>query len=459
MRAARAWSAVACLAAAAACAADEAPTPTPSPVERVEVAAAPDAAAPVAPAPDAGPVAPPPVAPPPVAADDGADFTAEAKLLYRVAACGGDAPLPAAPDAERVAKIVEHHCARLRKQADEYRERYFVGGRAFFDELVPDDVPRVVVYPFGGGDLVSALVAFPDATEITTISLELAGDPRRITTLPADRLEDSLAALRVEIGGMLQVGSNTSENLSASQDNDLPAQVSSFLMGLAAGGYEPVGMRYFRLADDGSIDYLDADEIAAIEAAAAPAAEPAGAGKRGKRAGGKAAKRKSTWVSPNFSEAFAHVELRYRKLDDPPGVVRVHRHLGWNLHDDYLAAHPELIRHLDAKGKVTLLTKGASYLLWQSSFSTIRDAMIRGLSWMLSDSTGIPPEHARKAGLTQTTYGTYTGAFLPTARGTRHDQAFKALWAEQPRRRLPLRFGYTDVDKHAHVVVTNPAAP
>src|SRR5262249_24373182 len=114
------------------------------------------------------------------------------------------------------------------------------------------------------------------------------------------------------------------------------------------------------------------------------AAEQAAA--RGKRG---AAKRKSGWLSPNFSEAFAHVEIRYVKTGDP--TVRVHRHLGWNLANDYLADHPELLKYLEAKGKVTMMTKGASYLLWYKDFSTIRDYMLAHLAWMVSDSTGIPP--------------------------------------------------------------------
>ncbi len=330
---------------------------------------------------------------------------------------------------------------------DAYRERYFVGGRAFFDELVPDDAPKVVVYPFGGGDLISALVAFPDATEITTISLELSGDPRRITSLDRDRLERSLTALRIEIGGTLQVGSNTSENLSASQNNDLPAQVSSFLMGLAAGGYEPVGMRYFLLQDDGAIDYLEADEIAALESASSTVRKPKPV---------RARKRKSGWVSPNFSEAFANVEIRYRRLDDPPDTVRVHRHLGWNLGDSALAEQPQLLRHLEAKGRVTILTKGASYLLWMNHFSTIRAHLLAHLAWMLSDSTGIPPEYATRAGMVQEPWGRYRDAFLPSARGNRHSRAFRALWASSPKRPLPFRFGYLDSNNAAHLVVTRP---
>jgi hypothetical protein len=401
------------------------------------------AAAPAAPVPVPVPVpvpAPAPAKPTPAPAPDtlaGADFTPEAKLLYRVAACGSpDTALPDRIDA----KTVERHCKWVTEKSAGFRKQYFDGGRDFFAKLVPADAPKVVVYPFGGGDLISALVAFPDATEITTISLELAGDPRRIDTLDKRHLADSLSALRVEIGGMLSVGSNTSENLSASQKNDLPGQVSSFLMGLAAGGYEPIGMRYFTIQPDGSLHYLEQAEIDTIEADAKA----------------HATKRKHDWQSPNFSEAFANVEIRYRKIGEE--AVRVHRHIGWNLGDPYLAQHGELLAHLAAKGKVTMLVKGASYLLWRGDFSMIRDYMLKHLAWMLSDSTGIPPYYAKKAHMVQETYGHYDGAFLAGTEehNTRHSDDFRALWRSQPTRRLPFRFGYVDMNKQAHLVVTKP---
>jgi hypothetical protein len=395
---------------------------------------------------DAAVVAPTPVEPDPAAATPdaqpapppaptGASFAQEAKLLYRVAACGGQEPLPATIDA----KVVERHCKWIADKVDKFRKEYFEGGRAFFDAIVPADAPTTVVYPFGGGDLISALVAFPRATEITTISLELAGDPRRIDTLDKRHLADSLSSLRAEIGGLLSVGSNTSVNLSAGQRNDLPAQVSSFLMGLAAGGYEPVDMRYFTLEADGAIHYYEQAEIDAIEAAEV-----------------RAKKRKGDWQSPAFSEAFANVELTYRKIGETQ--LRVHRHFGWNLGDDYLKTHDELIKHLEAKGKVTILTKGGSYMLWRSDFHVIRDYMLGHLAWMLSDSTGIPPTYAKKAGMVQETYGRYDGAFLEGAEQglTSLSDEFRALWRKQPYRKLPFRFGYVDMNKQAHLVVTRP---
>jgi hypothetical protein len=445
MRAIR-WAAwVAAALAAAACSSSHKgdDTARPGPVAAAPAPAGPAAAEPT-PAPTPAPASPDPgkvavAAPDAAPAPAGKSFAAEARLLYRVVACGGDGPVPPRFDA----KVVDRHCAWVKQRMDDFRTRYFEGGRAFFDKLVPKDVPTVVIYPFGGGDLISALVAFPDATEIDTISLEQAGDPRRIDTLSKRQLGDSLQALRGEIGGMLQVGSNTSENLSNSQQNDLPAQVSSFLMGLAAGGYEPVDMRYFRIEPDGALHYLSQADIDAIEAEGRAHAR----------------KLKGDWESPNFSQAFSNVEIRYRKIGET--AVRIHRHIGWNLGDTYLAEHGELLAYLDAKGKVTMMTKGASYLLWRGDFSMIRDYMLSHLVWMLSDSTGIPPFYAKKAHMVQITYGRYDGAFLDGAEngaGMRHSDDFRKLWKKNKHRRMPFRFGYVDINKQAHLVVTRPRA-
>jgi hypothetical protein len=411
-------------------------------------ASAPSATAPSASAPPASA----PASKPAAATLEGANFIDDAKLLYRIAACApSDEPLPSALTRDdpattaKLAKIVEQHCKAILPKLAEFRATYFERGRAWFDRVVPPDVPRTVVYPFGGGDLLSALVAFPAATEVTTISLELAGDPRRLRTLSPVALERSLGALRIDIGGLISVGSNTSENLSNQQRNDLPGQVSSFLLGLVAGGYEPIAMRYFTLDDAGAIHYLDQREIDELDEEARKSRPKS---------------LKHDWLPPSFSHAFANVEIQYRKqgggADDE---LRVHRHIGWNLGDPYLGKHPQLLRHLERKGSVTMLTKGGSYLLYRGDFSLIRGYMLDHLTWMLSDSTGIPPTFAEPAGMLQVTYGHYNGAFLEGAQANRHDDSFIRLWKSQRVRSLPFRFGYVDKDKQAHVVVTYPEVP
>jgi len=410
------------------------PAPAPTPGTPAPPAEGAGAAEPVK---VAEPVKPAPPAPPP----PGMDFADDAKLLFRVAACGNaDAPLPDvlgggdAKAAASIAKIVDQHCKYIADNLKKFRAAYFEKHRPWFEAVVPKE-HKTVIYPFGGGDLLSALVAFPDATEITTISLEQAGDPRRLRKLKPAQIEASLGALRVEIGGLISVGSNTSENLSKQQRNELPGQVSSFLLGLVAGGYEPLGMRYFTFDDAGELKYLEKAEIEALDA------------KRSK-------KLKQDWESPNFSEAFQSVEIQYRKAGET--AVRIHRHIGWNLNDDYLKKHPQLLRHLEMKGKVVMMTKGASYLLWRGDFGTFRKYLLQHLTWMLSDSTGIPPQHAKPAGMVQETYGSFNGAFLEGARDNKNETAFMELWRKNPRKPLGFRFGYVDKDGSGHLVVTKP---
>ena len=100
-------------------------------------------------------------------ADGALDFTAEAKLLFRVVACEGDAPLPKNIDE----KLLAEHCKELHRRMDLYKKTWISVAQPFLQKLKPAGLPTTVVYPFGGGDLISALTTWPEATEITTMSL------------------------------------------------------------------------------------------------------------------------------------------------------------------------------------------------------------------------------------------------------------------------------------------------
>ena len=99
---------------------------------------------------------------------EGVDFIKDAKLYYRVVACKGSDPLPATVDPA----IVDKHCAEQTKRYDKIGKTYFTPAADFFASVRPAGLPTTIVYPFGGGDLMSALVTYPDAREITTISLK-----------------------------------------------------------------------------------------------------------------------------------------------------------------------------------------------------------------------------------------------------------------------------------------------
>ncbi len=363
------------------------------------------------------------------------DFAAEAKLLYRVVACSGDAALPANLDPQ----IVARHCQSLEARMARYRRVYLARAKPFLAALRPSDLPDTVIYPFGGGDLLAALTTFPDARRITTLSLELSGDPRRITNIDNTRLDQSLDLVDHNVGGLLAANDSTSETLMGTQQGDLPGQLSYFLVALAVHGFEPVSLRYFHVEADGSLHYYSAEEVRAMETRLAR-------------------RRHGEWTSPDFSEAFANSELVFRSVNGQ-GPLRIHRHIGANLRDSSLKKNAGLLRYLESQGRVAAMTKAASYCLWNPGFSRIRKYLLTNMVFMISDGTGIPPEFAQQAGFVQETYGSFQGAMcFDDCPIDKYNDQFRELWANQPHRKLGFRYGYVDSKSSYHLLVTRRAS-
>jgi hypothetical protein len=222
-----------------------------------------------------------------------------------------------------------------------------------------------------------------------------------------------------------------SKNLSKTQRGQLPGQLSMHLMGLAMFDFEPVSVRTFRVEPDGTLHYFTAAEVAALETQTA-------------------GKLKSNWKDPDFSPAFANVEVQFVPKGQPNAPRRVHRHLGANLHDDALKDTPGVMKHLEAKGRVAAMTKAASYLLWRQGFSGIRDYLLTHAAFMVADSTGVPPSFWTKRGCTVASYGSFQKSFLGAWEGYQ-DELRKLFEKAQT---LPMRFGYPDgsPEKRNHVV-------
>ena len=351
---------------------------------------------------------------------EGKDFIDEARLLFRVAACGPDGDVPARFDAAAVAR----HCDALGRAYRDYEKSWVDLAKPYIAALRPKDLPSVVVYPFGGGDLASALATFPEATEITTISLEPAGDIRPVDTLGPDRWTRELPAHRSHLERLFEKAHSRTDNLEKESKTELPGEILFALAALVVHGQEPVSLRYFRLRPDGSVAYVSQADIDGAK----PGAE--------RRA------------------LFENAELRFRPAGAPNAAVRVLRHISFNLDDGHLKADPSLLAHLSAKGKVVAMTKAASHLLWNEHFSLIRGWLLEHTDWMISDSTGIPPRFAAPAGFTQDTYGTFNGPAPFGLLDARDGADMKKLFASQPARELAFRYGYPDRDGHGHMLVT-----
>ena len=368
------------------------------------------------------------------------DFTAEAKALFAVAACG-DAP-PAGYDAA----VVAAHCKDLGKHVASWKANWRDQAAPFFQGLLGGKYPPAIVYPFGGGDLSTLLVVYPDATEYTTLSLEGMGDPRPIATLSggagADaaarsrKLAVQLAKIRTLVGPNLGWAWNTTIQLSIDSSETglgLPGILVLALVALGANGYEPVEARFFTLGAKGAVVYLEQRDVDAWDAgtAAAAAARPG--------------KHKPT--NAVQEGAFNNVELVFRKKGDPAAPKKTFRHITGDLSDGGLAKQSGPLDHLAQKRDIAAMTKAASYLLWRDTFGKLRDYLLGSMKHMVSDDTGIPPRYSRPAGFTTEIWGTYTGPFFDWARGPVANEMVQLFRGNK--RPQPFRFGYYDGAKRA----------
>ncbi|MCE9576470.1 MAG: hypothetical protein K8W52_25195, partial [Deltaproteobacteria bacterium] len=401
-----------------------APTPAPAP-----------APTPVATEPVPPPAPVPPAPPPPPA---GTDYAAQVKTLFHVGACGGD-PVD---DPRFDKRLVKSHCEEMQDNFRSYKKAWADQAKAFIAALRPANLPTTVVYPFGGGDLSSALVVYPDATEITTISLEAAGDVRTIDSVKKNKMRAELDEIAHNVQRLYKSAHSTTKSLQAVSHATLPGTIVFALSALAVHDMEPLSLRYFDIEPDGSLSYLDDAEL-------------------DRRAVALADKAKEHKTDPHFwyeqTSAFANVEITFRPRSQPDAAPRVYRHIVANLDDTHMNADRRVITHLETKGKVAVMTKAASFLLWYDDFTNIRNYLLGHIAWMISDASGIPPSYAGPAGFEQITYGEFTGPYFN--KDEKHTQReFIKLWKDQEHRKLPFRFGYPDIAKHNHLMITRPKA-
>lgn len=373
-----------------------------------------------------------------LADDRGTDYGPQVKTLFRVAACGTDDAIP-----ERFSKrVVDAHCRWMSSIYSSYKKAWADKAGPFIKELRPTDVPKTVVYPFGGGDLTSALVVFPDATEITTISLEAAGDVRAIDTITKAQMQIDLDAISGDIRRLYRSAHSTTKSLQSAARSELPGSLMFALAALAVHGHEPVALRYFDISPDGSLAYLTNAELDRRV-------------NEVKNRRPEKSKYKNTHIWVEMESVFANVEIQFRPRGDASAPLRTYRHIVANLDDPHMTDDDRVLDHLRKKGKVAVMTKAASFLLWYDDFAMVRSYLLGAIAWMVSDASGIPPSYAEPAGFEQITYGTFVGPyFVIDKKNTRKE--FIELWKNNPKRDLPFRFGYPDAEKNHHLMVTRP---
>ena len=324
-------------------------------------------------------------------------------------------------EARQLTAALEQHKQVIAAQ-DDYRSRWISPARTFFAEHVPSTVPRTVVYPFGGGDLASALVVYPDADSITTLSLEPAGDPRTIAELSPSQLRTALDNTADDLAALYKSSFSRTQRMQDASSGKLPSQLAFALAALALLDYEPVAVRYFELSAAGDLRYLTDADVAAVTG---------GTSKR--------------------HRALANVEIAFRKHGTTR--VQIYRHIMANLDDKHLVTSPSALAYLTRLGTVAGIVKAASFLLAFDEFATMRGYLIDHVSWMVSDASGLAPKWGKPAGFTYETYGRFARSEMDA--GAPISPSWVAEFKTQPHRELAFRFGYPDVEYHHNLIIAH----
>ena len=349
-------------------------------------------------------------------------FLGELQVMYDVAGCANVATVN---DMSK-AVVVTKHCRRLNGMLDEFQARWMSRAVPFFEAQIPADVPATVVAPFGGADLGMMLVVYPRAREYLTISLEPAGDPRRFGKLDTSKLGSSLEGMITVLKPYLDWLHHATVRLERYEVWPVPGEYAVAFAAMRLCGYEPVDLRFFEFDDAGRLVYLEREQLE-LPDGDAHARTP--------------------------REFFVNLELTFRSTTDPTDT-RVYRHVSQDLRDTHFGENTPLLKHLNAKGRVSAMVKAGSYLIQESDFSQIRDYVLDHATIIVSDATGPLPAHAAKAGFEQTTWGRYMGAPKYTPQGAKFDSAWTGLWDSQPARELAFRFGYGDKSLGNHLLIT-----
>ncbi len=361
----------------------------------------------------------------PARAEAPASFATELGLLRRYVACDARAEVP--PAKGFGPKIADGSCKEVKRRISVFRKKWLDVALPILREIVPTNLPQNVVYPFGGADLLHALAAYPNAARITTMSLEWVGDPRAITSMESGALKNNLAQQHSFLIKLFQVNHSRTADLQSLNASPIPAPLVFALTALELLGYEPLEARWFRLDDAGKVVYLTPSAIAAFD----------------KTPEGRKQKDRNVF--------FANVEVRFRKSGVPNAPDQVWRHMRANLHDEQLRDSP-VARYIKGEGPFAGLMKAASYLIWSPDFSVIRNLMLDGMTWMISDTSGIGPSHAAAKGFKQQVWGQFKGSMFGGAKSVEREMI--ELWRRDLVRKLPVQFGYPDKVENNHLMVT-----
>ncbi len=256
-----------------------------------------------------------------------------------------------------------------------------------------------VVYLFGGPDAISADVLYPGAPIYVLAGLEEPGAMPAIESLNPEEIDRSLdalrGALRTTIADSFFVTSRIGADLKRSK---LKGVLPLMMLMLARHGDEVLEAERIYLAKTGAVT---------LGTKAPPSGVPG-------------------------------LRIRFRR--GGTGPVRELFYFSQDVANSALPSRPGLLPFLKSLGPYNSFFKAASFILHDTHFSKVRDAVLENSESILQDDSGVQFSNLKPQTWSLTFFGEYTPA---TGKFVDHFQTdLKAAWEKAEKKPLPFRNGY-----------------
>ena len=267
--------------------------------------------------------------------------------------------------------------------------------------------PQTLYYMFGGPDFVTAQVFFPGTGNIILAGLEPVGQVPDLRSLSADQLDSSLQNLRRTMGAVLKLGFFETKNMKIDLHRTPVQGVKPMVYAmLVRAGETLLDESYFSIAGNGAPSYTKGMPSGAVTGFKIDYRPTSGGGTRA-----------CYYLSGNIANGAE--------------VSRI---------TSFLSRFPSPGSYL----------KAASYLMHESSFSTIKNFLLSRSRFILQDDSGIPLTSFDSGQWEIIPFGNYEGV-MPVF-GKYYQTALRQLYdgGSQP---MPFGVGYRVKDSQANQIL------
>jgi hypothetical protein len=253
-------------------------------------------------------------------------------------------------------------------------------------------------YPFAGADFLYANAFFPEAGNYVLIGLEPIGKLHRCDSIAKKDFLSYLEKIRSALYYSNQLGFFRTKSMEKDlNQQSLDGTLPLIVFYIRKTGHRLRGITYFNLDNKGGI---------------VPCRQDA-----------------------------STIGVRISFFDSTMRKHQMLYYLSYDLSDQNLKKHPELLQFVKSFGNQLGFLKAASYLMFTAGFQVMRNYLLDQESSILQDDSGIPYRFFKPSGWTVKLYGSYTQT-IDLFKYKFQPDLLSAYENQETRHAVPFRIGY-----------------